>query len=146
MEGASADVRRATRIGVKPLMSHRLELAGELGQDRIFARLGEDDLVRGQRVEHVGRRDAANGIAGVVDDVVAGDDVDVEDVELHILADAPEVDLGDLSFDLDDLPWNAETHGCTSVPPSCAGRNQRRMTRHTSGCDGGHSTVLSPAS
>src|SRR2546423_13400124 len=96
-------------------MSHRLELAGELGQDRVFARLGEDDLVHGEGVEDVGRLDAPDGVAGVVHDVVAGDDRDLEDLELDVLADAPEIDDCDVAFDLDDLPWNAARHGCTSV-------------------------------
>ena len=51
----------------------------------------------------------------MIHDVVAGDDRDLEDLELDVLADAPEIDDCDVAFDLDDLPWNAETHGCTSV-------------------------------
>src|SRR6266498_1788796 len=114
MPGAEPEARRATRIGAKPSISHRLELAGKLGQDRVLARLGEDDLVHRQGVEDIGRLDAPDSVAGVVDDVVARNDGNLQDVELHVLADAPEIDDGNLIFDLDDLARNAETHGCTS--------------------------------
>src|SRR5687768_11759980 len=80
---------------------------------------GQQLLVHGQRFRDRLRRNSANGLADVVEDVIPGNDGLIDDVESHRPAHAPEIAEGFIVVDAQDQARNAEAH---STPPDLRSR------------------------
>src|SRR3954469_1965871 len=133
------EVRAPSDIG-------RFDLAEDVGGHRIvLVALGEERFVQRQRLDDRVGRNAADGEADVIENVVADRHMLVEDVETDLAAHAPEVDGGHAAVDVDHFAGDTETHARFSVlvcatalamtawpsamPPSPGGTSRPMKTR-----------------
>src|SRR5688500_2109106 len=114
---------RATAAGLL-IITSSVNLGPDIGRHQVVFGLStrEQLLVERQRGVDLRLRDAADGIAHMVEDVVTRLHGLVDDLEPDLLAHAPEVDGGDQSVDVDDFPWHSEAHSRNSRRPAEAGR------------------------
>src|SRR5687767_10798944 len=109
--------RAATRLDPahSPMSGRRCgrshELRRNVQRNRIATGLGEDDLVLRERVGHELRRDQPDGDAGVLENVVADVHFLLDRIEQYVDTRTPDIDRRDVTFDADDLSWDAEAHG-----------------------------------
>src|SRR5581483_5937198 len=121
------------------------EPVDDVARDRVFAGFAEHDLVHPQDVGELLDRNAADGVALVLDDVVAGDDRLLELPELHPAAGAPEVGDCHITLHFNDLTRHSETH-CTPPIRRYFRPNHRPMMRGTRAGDPCHSAAATGVS
>src|SRR5512138_2651186 len=105
----------------------RVNLAADVVSHQVILLRGvtEQLLVERQRRIDLFRRDAANRISDMIQDVVAGHNGLIDDIEMDLLPHTPEVNDRDRPIDRDDLTGHTEAHS----PTPSAGVQSRRQSR-----------------